>query len=582
MQHSIVNLLIIDDNQETIAKIHGYTKKFNINIQAFFEPDLNTAIKIIKDCTIDYLFISCELIKQADLQKITHMLKATHNGDCIIVFHNIPENHCKDFKNGNFLLPDELSFDLFKKLIGYSLVNKNIIPNSSNEASEIYQDDFVNTHDALTMLPNRVFLLNKIESLLKAAPNNQQKFAVFFIDLDGFKAVNDAGGHGTGDLVLKEVARRLIKNTRATDIVSRHGGDEFVILLPHIANKEDVEIVANKILAIINEPFYINHEIWAISASIGVAAYPYDGETAEKLIANADSAMYSAKQEGKSVVRYFNNELDEQIAKKISILNEIRGSIINNNFEILLQPQHELKTGKLIGAEVFVRWNHPTKGLIMPSDFLPYILNTGYINSLGNLILKKALAVHYEIKNLTDNNLSIAINVEPRQLINDDLIDHLIGLKSLGINMKNLVIEITEDCFKTNFDIIKKKLYKLRENGIKVCLDDFGLGDSSLTKLIELPIDILKIDNKILCSSEKSESIKKGTISLSKSFNIKTMAKRIDDLNQLKELLVLGCDYGQGYCYSKPLTVAQFINYVKNLKANQIQNLSNREDSSDQ
>lgn len=565
MNKFTINLLIIDNDKETINKINGYIKQLNVVIQTFFETDLNSVNSIIKSNVIDYLFVSNEFVKQEQLEIITDTLKSTNNTDCIIVFHNISTKLSTDFKNGNFLLPDELSFDLFKKLVGYVIVNKSLNHASNGELIEMYKDDFIATHDSLTMLPNRGFLLKKMRAILETSPLTPQDFAVFFLDLDGFKNINDSAGHDAGDMVLQEVARRLIKNTRATDIVSRHGGDEFVVLLPHMRSKDDIEIVANKLLSVLSEPFYIKQENWVISASIGVATYPDDDATAEKLISNADIAMYKAKQEGKSTVRYFNEGLNEQLTKKINILNEIRESIINNDFEILLQPQHDLKTNKLIGAEIFIRWNHPKKGIIMPNDFLPHILNTGYINTLGNLILKKALAVNYEIPNFHQKNLIIAINVEPRQLINDNLIEHLRGLKNMGINVKNLAIEITESCFKTNFEIIKKKLHKVSELGVKIYLDDFGLGNSSVTQLADLPVDVVKIDNKLLCDTHKSDAIKKGVISLAKSFNIKTMAKRIDDSRQLEMLLKLGCDYGQGYCYSKPLSVKEFNQYIQTL-----------------
>lgn len=560
MKNFTIRILIIDNDPQTIKKINEHISKFNIAIEAIFKTDLQEVHKTIENNVIDYLFISNQLITRDNLNDITALLKSSNNKDCIIVFHNISENSPQEFvKNGNFLLPDELSYDLFKKLIGYSMVS-----NTSNfEVPENFKDDFITTHDPLTMLPNRNFLLKKITTLLEASHNNDKNFAIFFLDLDGFKNINDTAGHDSGDLILKEVARRLIKNTRATDIVSRHGGDEFIILLPHVRSRDDVEIVANKLLSVLCEPFNIKQETWTISASIGVATFPEDGTTAEKLIANADTAMYLAKEEGRNCIRYFNKELNEKLTTKLNILNDIRKSIANNEFEILLQPQHDLKTNRLYGVEVFVRWNHPQKGTIMPNDFLPYILNTGYISLLGNLILKKALAVNYEIKNSKQNALIIAINVEARQLINDNLIEHLAGLKKMGVNVKHLAIEITESCFKTNFNIIKKRLCKLRELGVKIYLDDFGLGNSSVTQLIDLPVDIIKIDNKVLTDASKSDSIKRGIIALSHSFNIKTMAKRIDDGQQLRVLADLGCDYGQGYCYSKPLTVAQFNAYVR-------------------
>lgn len=561
MNELTINLLILDENNEVINKINGFIDKFNININAIFESKYEKALEIIKSQAIDYLFVSDEIIKSDQLISFTSKLKESQNNDCIIVFHNASTKAFEDISNGNFIIPDELSFNLFKKLIGYSIVSKRD-DTRDNEISQLYNDNFISTHDALTMLPNRVFLINKIDATLNTARICNDNFAVFFLDLDGFKDINDTAGHETGDLVLKEVSRRLIKNTRATDVVSRHGGDEFIILLPQIRSKNDVEVVADKILSILSEPFEFNHETWNISASIGVAIYPEDGKSSEKLIANADAAMYSAKQAGKSTVRYFNKELDEKISAKITVQDDIRKAIINDDIEVVLQPQHELSTGKIIGAESFIRWHHPEKGLIMPNDFLPYIANTGYINSLGNLILQKCLAVNYEV-NLKDC-IKIAINVEARQLIGDSFVNKIKGMKSLGINTRQLAIEITEDCFKTNFKIIKQRLEELRALEVRIHLDDFGLGTSSVTHLAELPIDVVKIDNKVLCDNSNSNAMKSGIIALSHSFGIKTMAKRIDNNEQLDILRNLGCDYGQGYCYSKPISIDDFKHYVGN------------------
>lgn len=579
-----VNLLVIDANQDTINKFNSYISQFNVNINLLHykcsknnpTEEIVSNLKNAKNSNnkIDYLFISNDSIEKLNIEDIISYLKTSHHQDCIIVFNNIPEsfkynlNKLKSLHNNNFLFSEDLTFDLFKKLIGYSLVdyldkNKDVDTNKTNNLKAVFQDEFISTHDSLTMLPNRVFLLNKMDSILQTASFNKYQFGVFFIDLDGFKDINDAAGHQTGDYILQKIAKRLIKNTRVTDVVSRHGGDEFIVLLPHIRTKNDLEIVANKLLEILSEPIYYKQETWNISASIGAACYPDDGLTSEQLIANADTAMYMAKEQGKNTARYFNKQLNEKIVKKANIINEIRTAIKNNNFKILLQPQHELRSNKLIGAEVFIRWEHPTKGIIMPNDFLPYIDNTAYISTLGNLVLKKTLAINYQLnKNHINKNFKIAINVEARQLINDDFIEHLIQLKKLGININNIAIEITEKCFKTNFELVKHRLQKLRNLGIRIHLDDFGLGVSSITNIADLPIDILKIDNKELCN--KNNNIIKAICALAHSFNIKTMAKRIDNNTQLKSLIEFNYDYGQGYCYAKPMEVDHFCQYVKN------------------
>jgi diguanylate cyclase (GGDEF)-like protein len=562
MNDLTINFLVLENNKEIINRINGFINQFNININVIFKSDYEEALQIIKSKNIDYLFIADDIINATQLSNTTDELKKSANRDCIIVFHNSCKESFGKLSNGNFIVPDELSFGLFKKLIGYSIVSKGENVVNNEEFSDIYNNNFISTHDALTMLPNRKFLLDRINYTIKTANIQESSFALFFLDLDGFKDINDTAGHDTGDLVLKEVAKRLIRNTRASDVVSRHGGDEFIVLLPHIKSKNDVEIVADKLLSVLAMPFEIGEENWTISSSIGVAIYPEDGLTAENLISNADAAMYMAKQSGKSTVRYFNKDLAEQISQKINIQEEVRKAILHDDFEILLQPQHDLVTNKVIGAEAFIRWHHKQQGLIMPEDFLPYIANTGYINSLGNFILQKCLGLIYQINS---KDVKIAINVEPRQLVSDSLINKIVGMKKMGVQTEQLAIEITEDCFKINFKIIKQRLETLKSMGIMICLDDFGLGTSSITHLAELPIDIIKIDNKILCDKSNNKVMKSGIISLARSFGIKTMAKRIDNNEQLRMLRELGCDYGQGYCYSKPIPISEFKDYIINL-----------------
>lgn len=562
MTHLTINLLILENDQNIINKINGYIDKFNIEIKAYYVENLKNALDLLESHIVDYIFISDQLIPPEQINAITTKLKLTENNECIIVFHNTNNETFNFISKGNFMIPENLSFDLFKKLIGYSLVNKSENIANNKEITQIYKDNFMSSHDALTMLPNRMFLIDKIDTALKSATTSENNLAVFFIDLDGFKDINDTAGHDAGDLVLKEVAKRLIKNTGATDVVARHGGDEFVVFLPHIRSKDDIEIVATKILSIIAEPFIIKQESWTISASIGVATYPDDGLTSEKLISNADAAMYSAKQTGKNTVRYFNKDLNEKISTKINIQEEVRKAIVNDDFEMVLQPQHDLVTNEIIGAEAFIRWHHKEKGLIMPNDFLPYIINTGYINSLGKHIVQKSLALNYQLKTNKYKDIKIAINVEARQLMGDSFINHIVGLKNLGVSTSRLAIEITESCFQTNFNIIKQKLETLRKLGIRIHLDDFGLGTSSLTHFAELPIDVIKIDNKLLCDTANGEVMKSAIIALAHNFKIKTMAKRIDNDQQLNRLKELGCNYGQGYCYSKPLSVEEFKEYI--------------------
>ena len=424
--------------------------------------------------------------------------------------------------------------------------------------------NFNATHDALTGLANRVLLKESLSKALDLAKDQDYLLAVFFIDLDGFKDINDKAGHKAGDFVLLETSRRLLKNTRATDLVARVGGDEFIIMLARVENRTGISVIADKILAAVASPYNIEGESWQISASIGIAVYPHDGLDADSMLVNSDAAMYEAKRKGKNKAQYFNKHLNNVAKRKNDIITEIRESVKNNAFEILLQPQYDIKTNQLIGAESFIRWHHPNKGIVQASKFLPYIANTEYINTIGYFVLNKVLE-YVTINNLDDlKNFRVAINVEPRQLANDDFLNYLTDV-SKKKKLSCLTIEITEDCFKTNFEIVKERLNKIRALGIKICLDDFGIGVSSLNHLIILPIDILKIDNKYFeCNQQNNANTKSAIIALAHNLAIKVMAKRVDNSIQLEHLIESGCNYAQGYCYSEPLPVNDFQIYLDN------------------
>lgn len=564
MTHYKLNLLAIEPDQEVISNINNQLKNFNFDIKLYSASDLANALDIIKTVDLAYIFVSNNALKVENIKNITKNLSSNNNKDCIIVITDRPNtNILSKVDDGNFLMPSELSRDFFNKLISYAVINKNSNNNISN-LDDLYQADFLATHDQLTLLPNRFYLLKKLPFFIETNRLERRPLAMFFLDLDNFKDVNDKAGHAAGDLVLQEVARRLVKNTRITDLAGRLGGDEFIVVLPHIRDKSDTEIVANKLLSVLNEPIYINNESWQISCSIGVSIFPDDGSTAESLLENADTAMYEAKRIGKNKVQYFDKKLNEKVTRKYKLINELHNAIQNNQFNALLQPQIHITNNQLFGAELFIRWHHPEKGLIMPNDFLPDIADTGYISAIGDFMLTKS----FNIKNnlLKNKSCKLAINVEPRQLASNDFVNYLheISQKTAFENiLNNLAIEITESSFKVNFKNIKSRLEAIRNLGITVTLDDFGSGDSSISKLMELPIDIIKIDYKYFTATKSDNKYLAGIIALAHSMGIRVMAKRVDNKEGLTSLAQLNCDYAQGYYFSKLLTEEEFSEFIR-------------------
>ncbi|MBP9722641.1 MAG: EAL domain-containing protein [Gammaproteobacteria bacterium] len=549
MTNGTIKFLVLHSNAKQVQKITTYIRdvceksaeKNTIDIKDNFID----AIRLINDYCFDCVFIFEPLINKLQLIELNKLLKKNKSDHAEIIILNNEE--------------DIITLDFLEQIVK-NLINKQ--HNSldfdqehqhQHKINKVNKASFMATHDSLTLLPNRILLNESILISIESANINNNLFSVFFIDLDGFKNINDRAGHETGDYVLKEVAKRLLNITRATDIVARQGGDEFIVLLSRIEDKTDAKIVADKILATLASPFYFQGESWQISASIGIAIYPNDGQTTDEIIAHADAAMYEAKSSGKNNAQYYNEELNIRAQKKNAIIAEIKQAVTNDEFEIFLQPQYEIKTGNIFGAETFVRWKHSTKGILLAADFLPQISNTEYINAIGYIVLDKILKLKLP------NFLKIAIHVESRQLANNEFVHHLFDLHSQGLDISFLSIEITEDCFKTNLDLTRKRLDKLKSIGATIILDDFGKGISSIRQFTQLPIDIVKIDNKFFQDARSDGSEEKGIIALAHYLDRKVMAKRVENKKELEKLIKYNCDYAQGYCYSEPVTVDKFV-----------------------
>ena len=416
---------------------------------------------------------------------------------------------------------------------------------------------FLAYYDALTGLPNRTLLRDRIATALAGARRRKEKLAVLFLDLDRFKIINDSLGHSIGDLLLQEVAERLKTWVRGQDTVSRVGGDEFVIVLTGIANETNAERAAEKIVNTISTEFSIGGHVLNISCSIGVSIFPRHGTDAEMLIKNADAAMYCAKQNGSKRIQFFTEDLNAQMVERLTLENGLRTALARNEFFLEYQPQADLGTGQLIGFEALLRWRSPTLGLVPPDRFIQIAENCGLIVPIGAWVLRTACLQAHEWQQEGLPAVTIAVNVSAVQFRQDgfrDLINDV--LRDTGMAPQTLELELTESLLLTNADVVFSVLQELNEMGVKLAIDDFGTGYSSLSYLKQFRVDKLKIDRSFIRdigTDPDDAAITAAIISMAKSLNLDVIAEGVETEEQLSFLGLHHCDQIQGYYLSKPL-----------------------------
>jgi len=425
-------------------------------------------------------------------------------------------------------------------------------------------------YDALTGLPNRSLLFSLLEQALIEAQRNQAHGAVLFIDLDRFKAVNDSFGHSAADTLLKEVARRLQETLRAEDVVARLGGDEFIVALFDITKREHADIVGHKILAALAEPFVIEHHEVLLSASVGIAVFPDDGRDAETLLRNADTAMYRAKQ-GNSGQLFYSQEMNLRSLERLKLENGLRRALERKEFRLYYQPQVELATGRIVGAEALIRWHHPELGLVSPNDFIPLAEETGLISAIGEWVLDAACAQGSQWRERGHEDLTIAVNLSPRQFrpgLSQRVADTLARHDFPG---ENLELEITESMLMHNSESIIQMLEEFQSAGVRLALDDFGTGYSSLAYLKKFPLDNLKIDRSFVSGiphDSDDSAIARAIISMAKNLRLLVIAEGVETEAQLEFLRESGCDEIQGYLFSPPVPPEDFLILLERANGN--------------
>lgn len=426
---------------------------------------------------------------------------------------------------------------------------------------------YLSTHDALTGLPNRTLMVDRLQQYMGLADRYSNKVATAFVDLDQFKIVNDSMGHHAGDELLKIMAKRLSQCVRESDTVVRLGGDEFVLLITGLQQIEDISESMHRVLAAVAEPCEIEGREFVVSCSIGISIYPDDAGNTTELLKYADSAMYKSKQSGRNTFQFYTEGLNKRLMERLDMEYRLRRALENNEFQLHYQPKMDFATGTVCGAEALIRWQPAEGGMISPASFIPIAEETGLIEDIGRWVLHQACRQAVVLNQLTGNKFPIAVNVSPRQFRQAGLVDSVrTALKESGLDPACLELEITESSLVHDTKSFIKTLHELKALGVKLAIDDFGTGYSSMAYLKDFPVDRLKIDQVFVSHLETEHSniaILKAIIALGHSLEMKVIAEGVETAYQKAFLHGIGCDELQGYHFSKPLPMKSLEKFIQ-------------------
>ena len=420
------------------------------------------------------------------------------------------------------------------------------------------------THDPLTGLPNRVLLYDRLQQAMLHAKRHNQIVALLFLDLDKFKSVNDTYGHIVGDKLLTEVASRLSDSLKESDTIARLGGDEFVIIIPELMSEEQAIPVAERVLEALSKPFTIEGHELTVSACIGISCCPKDGSDFDTLANNADACMYKARESGSNNFILYSDEINQKRNHKLNLENSLKDALGNNELELYYQPIFDLKHNRINGFEALIRWNHPNYGYMSPSEFLPLAEESGLIIPIGEWTIKTACE---QLKKFGDDNLLMSVNISRRQFRDENLIPHIKKLLiESQLKPSSLALELSEKTLMNDAEKVADMLHMLKETGVKIVIDDFGMGFSSLHYLTEFPIETLKVDKQIiqdLNSDPNHAAVTTAILAMAEKLHLSVSAKGVETEEQVNFLKANNCELMQGYYFNKPLSAADCTKFLK-------------------
>src|SRR6202140_1976225 len=422
-------------------------------------------------------------------------------------------------------------------------------------------------HDVLTDLPNRLMLNDRLTQAISLARRNHHQLAVLFLDLDGFKNINDSLGHNVGDKLLQSVAERLSACIRKSDTISRQGGDEFVVLLPEVTHAADAAVSATKIIAELKKTHCIGEHHLRVTVSIGMSTYPENGEDAETLVKNADTAMYHAKQHGRDNYQFFTPDMSLRAVERQSLEGQLRYAVERQELLLHYQPKVNLKTGAITSVEALIRWQHPERGLLLPGQFLTIAEDTGMIVAIGQWVLCEACRQTREWLDSGIAAVPLAVNISSLEFRSEEFLEHVQdALKNACLDPRYLELELTETVLMRHAESTSYALKELKAIGVRLAVDDFGTGYSSLSYLTRFPIDTLKLDQSFVhdvIAGSHDAIVVSAVISMAKSLHQRVIAEGVETQEQLEFLRAHGCDEGQGHYFSRPTGAQQFAHLLE-------------------
>lgn len=533
-------ILVVDRNRHVVGHNERAAKMWNVPTEILSAGDDEAAAK-------------CVMSQVKDPMSFIQSLERVYNAEPGTELLDLIE-----FKDGRiferYTMPQMRAGEIIGRVFSFRDVTKR----KEMEDELIYQA----THDTLTQLPNRVILLDRINQAIRYSRRAKKLSAVLFFDLDRFKLVNDSLGHDMGDVLLQSVASRLQGCIRENDTVARWGGDEFIILLTSLDKKTDIEPIIKKCLHELEQVFSVEQHSLSITTCVGISIFPKDGDTATTLLKNADSAMYSAKAEGRNTYKFYTTDMNDRTQDQLELSTALHNAIEQNQIEVHYQPLIDLRNGLIMGAEALVRWKHPEKGYISPAEFIPIAEETGLILNIGEWVLRKACMQTKEWQNEGLAPIYMSVNLSGQQFRQRNiaqLVEDI--LKSSELDPKYLAIELTESVIMESTQAFLNIMLQLKKLGVGLVIDDFGTGYSSLSYLKRFPVDTIKIDQSFvrdLPSDNDDEAIVRAILAMAKQLNLKVVAEGIETDEQLSYLRERSCNVGQGFLFSKAVPDKEF------------------------
>lgn len=571
MTHYSLKILLVDDDEDDFIITRNLLSEaqgvhYNIDWIVSYED----ALEIIGQKKYDVYLFDYRLGEHTGLELLHEVTKKDCASPIILLTgqgdHEIDIEAMKAGAS-DYLVKGEMSFSLIERSIRYAIERK-------KAEAQILQLAY---YDNLTSLPNRKLFTDRLRQAILLAERYDRMVGLLFLDLDNFKNINDSLGHEAGDSLLQKVSECLRQCLRKTDtiarpeaddtIVARLGGDEFIVLLTEIKHSYDAAIVAQRILDALSTPFFLKSQEVYITFSIGIALYPTDGKDINTLLKNADVAMYHAKNEGKNNYQFYERPMNAAALKKLTFENHLRKSLENDEFILHYQPKMDISTGKILSTEALLRWQSATMGMISPADFIPLAEETGLIIPIGEWVMQKACLQNTILQKAGFDPLHISVNVSIKQLKQKNFTKTVTeAIEKSGINPQHLELEITESIFLEDIHAIITTLKELKETGLKLSMDDFGVGYSSFRYLKNIPLDVIKIDRsfvKDVTNQSKDAAIVTAIIAMAHTLNIKVIAEGVETEEQLAFLYSKKCDEMQGFLLSKPLPIDELTRFLK-------------------